>query len=221
MSLLATMMNASQCNASLANYWFCSQEFYNFPGNQRFRILVDMNVERYSLAETKSDKTRIVCQIVQMIREAGGGFCRLEKDGSWYEVGDAVAREKVGSLFRDCLSGMYRSSSRAKTAVRRQRRARNHQHKSSGLIGKKSMGSSSGSITDTTVDSSSGSDRSESLGGQRQDENYGYSHPDKQKNAYQPMDIKEVRFSLLEQDLEPLLDDFDCDFDDITALDFV
>jgi hypothetical protein len=56
--------------------------------------------------------------IVTMIREAGGQFCKHEK-GAWFEVGDHCAREKVSSLFRDMLHTQYRSSAKVKTTRRR------------------------------------------------------------------------------------------------------
>lgn len=93
------------------------KDCFNFVGNRRFRIIVDMNLERYALAPTKSEKTQIVTDIVELVRMAGGCFAKKE-DGVWLEVGDAVAREKVGALLRDCLHQQYRSSSKAKTARR-------------------------------------------------------------------------------------------------------
>ena len=95
------------------------KDCFNWIGNRRFRVLVEMNLEKYSNTMTKSEKTSIVKEIVETIRSAGGSFVKFEK-GEWYEVGDAAAREKVGALFRDCLHDQYRSSSKAKTARRRQ-----------------------------------------------------------------------------------------------------
>jgi hypothetical protein len=90
-------------------------------GNRRFRILVQCHLTRYSVAETKGEKTRIVSDIVDMVRQAGGAFVK-GKEGCWYEVGDVVAREKVGALFRDFLFTRYRSSSKCKVARRQQLR---------------------------------------------------------------------------------------------------
>jgi hypothetical protein len=55
-----------------------------------------------------------------MIRQAGGHFCKCEK-GTWFEVGDRCAREKVSAYFRDMLHTQYRSSAKAKTTLRRDR----------------------------------------------------------------------------------------------------
>jgi hypothetical protein len=89
---------------------------YNHPGNRRFRVLFNMFVEDYSKAVEagrKMVKSAIVSTVVAMVREAGGGFCKLEK-GVWFEVGDYCAREKVSALFRDMLHAQDRASTRAK-----------------------------------------------------------------------------------------------------------
>lgn len=97
------------------------QQCFNAVGNRRFRIIVDMHLERYSLATTKNEKTQIVREVVDVIRNAGGGFVKFE-DGLWYDVGDTFAREKVGALFRDRLHLQYRSSAKAKVARRRKKK---------------------------------------------------------------------------------------------------
>jgi hypothetical protein len=66
-------------------------------GNQRLRVIREMNVERYSAASSKIEKSLIVSSIVDSIREASpnGGFVK-EINGVWYEVGSKIAREKCG-----------------------------------------------------------------------------------------------------------------------------
>jgi hypothetical protein len=93
---------------------------HNHSGNQRFRKLAGTFVERYSGADSKIAKSALVLNIVTMIRQSGGHFCRYEK-GTWFEVGDRCAREKVSAFFRDMLHTRYRSSSKAKTNLRRDR----------------------------------------------------------------------------------------------------
>ena len=67
------------------------------PGNVSFRISVEQAIDQYADATTKLEKSIIVSNIVQAIRAAspGGGFVKKE-NGRWYEVGDHMAREKVG-----------------------------------------------------------------------------------------------------------------------------
>jgi hypothetical protein len=97
------------------------KDSFNHVGNQRFRILTSMFLERYS--QNKSAKSAIVSHIVAMIRLEGGDFCRYDKGASaWFEVGDHWAREKVSALLRDLLHTKYRSSSKAKIARRRARK---------------------------------------------------------------------------------------------------
>jgi hypothetical protein len=90
-------------------------------GNIRFLQIIDQNMQKYSEAASRLEKSIIVSSVIESIRESspGGGFVG-EDAGNWYEVGDQVAREKVGQRFRDGLSSQYRSSSRTK---RRRRRA--------------------------------------------------------------------------------------------------
>jgi hypothetical protein len=93
---------------------------YTHPGNHRFRMLATMFVKKYSHANRKKDKSAIVSDIVVMIRQAGGIFCKQEK-GAWFEVGDHSAREKTSTLLRDLLHTQYRSSAKAKIDRRRTR----------------------------------------------------------------------------------------------------
>jgi hypothetical protein len=108
------------------------KDSYNHTGNRCFRILASVFVERYSRADSKTAKAALVLNIVSMIRHAGGHFCKCEK-GTWYEVGDRCAREKVSAYFRDMLHTQYRSSAKAKTNSRRirnrnKRQTQNQQH---------------------------------------------------------------------------------------------
>jgi hypothetical protein len=79
------------------------KDHYNWIGNRRFRVLVSMNLDRYSYTRTKAEKTRIVMDVVEAIHECGGHFAKRKVNGEWYDVGYDAAREKVGALFRDML----------------------------------------------------------------------------------------------------------------------
>jgi hypothetical protein len=96
------------------------KDSYNHTGNRRFRILASVFVESYSRADNRAAKSVLIFNIVTMIRQAGGHFCKCEK-GTWFEVGDRCAREKVSAYFRDMLHDQYRSSAKAKTTLRRDR----------------------------------------------------------------------------------------------------
>lgn len=93
---------------------------WNHSGNKFFRSIVKQNTERYAAAvETKIQRTRIVTEVVNEIRSRGNGFVKQEEDtGCWVQVGNLLAREKVGQHFRNALS-TYKSSSKNKKYRRR------------------------------------------------------------------------------------------------------
>ena len=96
----------------------------NHSGNKYFRSMV----KRCSVAYEKCNnslakRSLLVSAIVNAIRAKGNGFIKQQKaqdgDGGagrsyWYEVGDHIAREKVGQLLRETLSKRYKSSHTAK-----------------------------------------------------------------------------------------------------------
>jgi hypothetical protein len=98
------------------------KDSFNHVGNRRFRILATMFVEEYSEANSKAAKSAIVSKILEVIRQAGGLFCKCESS-AWFEVGEHCAREKVSALLRDLLHTQYRSSAKAKVG-RRQKSVR-------------------------------------------------------------------------------------------------
>eukprot|EP00980_Cylindrotheca_fusiformis_P005561 scaffold1177_cov79-Cylindrotheca_fusiformis.AAC.3 len=81
------------------------KEAHNHVGNRRFRLCIENNIQSYSAAKSRSEKSAIISEIVTSIRESstqGGGFVRLDSNTRrWYEVGDKVARDKVGQTLRD------------------------------------------------------------------------------------------------------------------------
>jgi hypothetical protein len=78
------------------------KDSYDHVGNHHFRELASMFVARYGRAGSKADKTDIVSEMVGMIHQAEGTFCKFEK-GAWYKVDDCYAREKAGALLRDMV----------------------------------------------------------------------------------------------------------------------
>jgi hypothetical protein len=89
-------------------------------GNRRFRVTVSMFLERYTAANSKLVRSIMVSDIIDTIRSAGGGFVKFD-GGRWWEMSDAVAREKVGAYIRDCLHTKYTSAAKSKMARRRAR----------------------------------------------------------------------------------------------------
>jgi hypothetical protein len=87
-------------------------------GNRRLRIFIIMYLEKYTNATSKVGKSVIVTTIMDIINQANGKFVR-NIDGTWWEIGEAAAREKVGAMFRDLLYTKYRSASKSKVLQRR------------------------------------------------------------------------------------------------------
>jgi hypothetical protein len=95
-------------------------------GNRRLQALVENQLENYSKAKFRRDKTFIVSNIIHSIQQIcpeGGAFVKF--DGQrWWEMSDDTAREKITATFRDCLHNQYKSSTKNKVEKRRARRAR-------------------------------------------------------------------------------------------------
>lgn len=88
-----------------------------------FREQIKLNLSNYANAKSKLEKSIIVSSIVNSVRDkTKTGFVK-EIDKRWYEVGDHLAREKVGQSFRDLLHGQYRSSTKAKQTRRKEIRS--------------------------------------------------------------------------------------------------
>lgn len=86
---------------------------YNHIGNRNLRQLVDENLELYTQAFTRAEKSMLIVSIVKYIREKSpnGGFVRFCKKSKCYvEIGDDKAREKVGHSFRDAISAGRRAT---------------------------------------------------------------------------------------------------------------
>eukprot|EP00529_Nitzschia_sp_RCC80_P001499 CAMPEP_0113462338 /NCGR_PEP_ID=MMETSP0014_2-20120614/12033_1 /TAXON_ID=2857 /ORGANISM="Nitzschia sp." /LENGTH=243 /DNA_ID=CAMNT_0000354183 /DNA_START=167 /DNA_END=895 /DNA_ORIENTATION=- /assembly_acc=CAM_ASM_000159 len=119
------------------------------PGNVLLRKFINENLQAYSDAgDDKTTKTRIVTRIMKQIRDAcpPGHPTFVKKEGSssgrssgstasddssngnddadsgtWWEVDDAFAREKIWSVFRDALFARFRSSTKSKLARKKKR----------------------------------------------------------------------------------------------------
>jgi len=77
---------------------------YNHIGNKRFRLIVAMHVDKYIHAYDKLGKSLIVLSIVDQIRSKNGNFIKYDKaTNRWFEIGDELAREKVGQKLREAI----------------------------------------------------------------------------------------------------------------------
>lgn len=70
----------------------------NHVGNLRFREIIRQKLPQYNSCKTKLEKSLIVTSIVDAVRDfsPNGGFIKQDNNGQWYDVGDALAREKIG-----------------------------------------------------------------------------------------------------------------------------
>lgn len=92
----------------------------NHSGNIKFRQRIEESREAYAQAGSRLYKSLVVSSVVNWVREASpnGGFVK-EIDGIWYEVGDHLAREKVGQALREQLHSQYKSSAKSKRSRRK------------------------------------------------------------------------------------------------------
>ena len=82
--------------------------YYFHEGNRRFRLLIQDYLERYTLCKSKMDKSGQVLEIVALVRGSGGHFLRKGNDQRWHDIGDKLAREKIGHAFRDAIADQRR-----------------------------------------------------------------------------------------------------------------
>jgi hypothetical protein len=114
----------------------CQRGRVAFLHNQHFRKLVEGYVDRYANASSRVDKSMVVSEVMARVREASpdGGFVRLEGDGFYYEVGDAIAREKCGGAFREFLHARYRSTTKSKRVIRQKQQQKQEEQKLVGQV---------------------------------------------------------------------------------------
>ena len=65
---------------------------------------MELNLEKYSVAKTKMEKSVIVMGILDTVRDSGGDFVRFNpKTKRWFICKDVIAREKTGQQFRAAI----------------------------------------------------------------------------------------------------------------------
>lgn len=91
---------------------------FNHIGNQLFRQLIELNVNRYEQTTTKYEKTALIREIIIIIRNKGGYF--LKKDFrtlQYYDIGDNNAREIVSQSFRDAIIQQHQQQKSSKIII--------------------------------------------------------------------------------------------------------
>ena len=75
--------------------------FYKFPGNCRYREMLESNLVSYDNAASVQEKIRITNEILFKIEASGGRFLVRDKQGWWAPANEQTARVKVSNAFRD------------------------------------------------------------------------------------------------------------------------
>lgn len=96
-------------------------KFQEHLGNQVFEKEIETSFESYANATTKTEKSCVVTYIINRTRERTptGGFVK-QYFGDWYEIGNHLAREKIGQRLREQLHTRYKSSTKSKKRRRRE-----------------------------------------------------------------------------------------------------
>ena len=107
----------------------------NHPANKLVRKLVLQELDAYTQAVKKAEKSEVLTGILDAIRahtQVGFGFVKFETATKrWFAVEEIVARSTIAQTFRDTLSGQYRSSRQFKNQIRRQRQEQSSSSSSS------------------------------------------------------------------------------------------
>mmetsp|Transcript_8057 Transcript_8057/g.13343 ORF Transcript_8057/g.13343 Transcript_8057/m.13343 type:complete len:253 (-) Transcript_8057:769-1527(-) len=126
---------------------------WNHIGNRRFRVTIDVYLGKYKKSTSKVSKSLLVMEIVDIFRENSprGGFVRQDnKSGRWFEVGDAIAREKVGQSLREILlqqDPKKCDAKRARKASQKKARRESEKKRKSSLISPAVPGGSDGPVS--------------------------------------------------------------------------
>jgi hypothetical protein len=96
------------------------KKFHFHTGNQWLRTLVASILNEYTQAQTKTDKSNIISDVVEYVKNNGRFIKQDLHSGMWVHAEPLLCREKCSQTFRDNLAQVYRSSNVAKRNKRRQ-----------------------------------------------------------------------------------------------------
>jgi hypothetical protein len=68
------------------------------PGNVRFRVTCELFRARYDAAAEKLEKSKIIMEIVTLVRQTGDFVDHDAATGLWFAAGNDAARKKVGQV---------------------------------------------------------------------------------------------------------------------------
>ena len=94
------------------------------PGNRRLRALAAKSLPSYTETNDRRKKSEVLSQLLHSMKTLCpvGAFVRQVGSNRWVAVSDSDAREKIACVLRDLAHERYRSSTQAKSALRRQKR---------------------------------------------------------------------------------------------------
>jgi hypothetical protein len=70
------------------------------PGNRRFRITCDLHRPRYDATDDKKEKSRIINEILHLVRQTARFRKQDALTGDWVEADDNSVRRKIGQVRR-------------------------------------------------------------------------------------------------------------------------
>lgn len=73
--------------------------FQQHSGNLRYRLLIELGLERYMRIEGRSEKGQIVEGVIARVRERGGRFLKKDKDDWWVEMLETEVRQRTVKAF--------------------------------------------------------------------------------------------------------------------------
>ena len=82
-------------------------------GNKRFQVVLDSYARRYHAATTKQEKMVMTKEIVACIKETGSRFLKYSQ-GTWIEITDVAARDKVSHALRTKAASWKRQEDKKK-----------------------------------------------------------------------------------------------------------
>jgi hypothetical protein len=68
------------------------------PGNVRFRVTCELFRAQYDAATEKLEKSKIIMDIVTLVRQTGEFLEKDDSTGLWFDAGTEAARKKVGQV---------------------------------------------------------------------------------------------------------------------------
>lgn len=98
---------------------------YNRSAYKRFLAIVHAHVATYTSAKTKTNKSTVLNDIMEMVRQQNNGNVRFVKNdrkkGGWFEISNDQAREKVGHAMREAIASLRDPNRAARRSSRSSR----------------------------------------------------------------------------------------------------